>query len=242
MAVEVASRYRPTDMDNGVGGDWFDVIPLPGAQVALVVGDVVGHGLQAAATMGGLRTAVHTLADMDLAPDELWRTWTTRSSDWPGGHTDATDQPPVVGATCLYAVYEPVSRTCSMARARHPPPAIIGPQGQVAFPDLPSGAPRYRGGRPFRGRGTRTARGKSPRSAHRRSDRGRSSRHRRGNAPVGQRLGATGLLSRRALHQRDGTTLPNEENDVRRARHVATRQLTEWVLETLGDSTELIIM
>nr|QIY66194.1 serine/threonine-protein phosphatase [Streptomyces sp. RPA4-2] len=71
MAGEVASRYRPTDMDNGVGGDWFDVIPLPGAQVALVVGDVVGHGLQAAATMGRLRTAVHTLADMDLAPDEL---------------------------------------------------------------------------------------------------------------------------------------------------------------------------
>ncbi|TKA08368.1 GAF domain-containing protein [Actinacidiphila oryziradicis] len=70
-AVEVASRYLPADIHHGAGGDWFDVIPLSGARVALVVGDVVGHGINAAATMGRLRTAVHTLADMDLPPDEL---------------------------------------------------------------------------------------------------------------------------------------------------------------------------
>ncbi|WP_127358619.1 SpoIIE family protein phosphatase, partial [Actinacidiphila soli] len=70
-AVEVASRYLPADIHHGAGGDWFDVFPLSGARVALVVGDVVGHGINAAATMGRLRTAVHTLADMDLPPDEL---------------------------------------------------------------------------------------------------------------------------------------------------------------------------
>ena len=68
-ALEVAYRYLPAQA--GVGGDWFDVIPLSGARVALVVGDVVGHGLHAAATMGRLRTAVHNFAALDLPPDEL---------------------------------------------------------------------------------------------------------------------------------------------------------------------------
>lgn len=71
-AVEVASRYLPADMHGGVGGDWFDVIQLSGARVALVVGDVVGHGINAAATMGKLRTAVQTLAAMDLPPTSCW--------------------------------------------------------------------------------------------------------------------------------------------------------------------------
>src|SRR5919201_2729426 len=70
-AVEVASRYLPASANVGVGGDWFDVIPLSGARVALVVGDVVGHGIRASATMGRLRTAVRTLADVDLPADEL---------------------------------------------------------------------------------------------------------------------------------------------------------------------------
>ncbi|CAM5717421.1 PAS domain S-box-containing protein OS=Streptomyces violarus OX=67380 GN=FHS41_000685 PE=4 SV=1 [Streptomyces violarus] len=79
-AVEVASRYLPAGGHAGVGGDWFDVIPLSGARVALVVGDVVGHGLHASATMGRLRTAVRTLADIDLpAPTSSSRTWTTWS-------------------------------------------------------------------------------------------------------------------------------------------------------------------
>ena len=68
-ALDVAYRYLPAQA--GVGGDWFDVIPLPGARVALVVGDVVGHGLHAAATMGRLRTAVHNFSTLDLPPDEL---------------------------------------------------------------------------------------------------------------------------------------------------------------------------
>jgi PAS domain S-box-containing protein len=141
-AVEVASRYVPADMDHGVGGDWFDVIELSGARVALVVGDVVGHGINAAATMGRLRTAVRTLADLDLPPDELLSHLddTVRRLNEEDG--DAGDQmPAVVGATCLYAVYDPVTRRCTMARAGHPPPLIVDAQGRITIPDMPAGAP-----------------------------------------------------------------------------------------------------
>ncbi|MEU1277994.1 SpoIIE family protein phosphatase [Streptomyces sp. NPDC005805] len=154
-AVEIAHRYLPADDITGVGGDWFDVIPLSGARVGLVVGDVVGHGLQAAATMGRLRTTVEALATLDMAPDELL----TRLDDLlsrvpaedPGGgaqrayaQTDVT-----TGATCLYAVYDPVSRRCTMARAGHLPPVIVHPDGSYLFPDLPAGPPLGLGGLPF---------------------------------------------------------------------------------------------
>jgi PAS domain S-box-containing protein len=151
-AMDIASRYLPTDASDGVGGDWFDVIPLSGARVALVVGDVVGHGLSAAATMGRLRTAVHTLADMELPPDELLAHLDDLvirlTEEEPEG-----DQGPVasavLGATCLYAVYDPVTRRCTMARAGHPPPAIVDPTGAVTFPDLPAGPPLGLGSLPF---------------------------------------------------------------------------------------------
>ncbi len=84
-AVEVTARYLPNTDGAGIGGDWFDVIPLSGARVALVVGDVVGHGLHASATMGRLRTAVRTLADVDLAPDELLTQLDGHSLDLTGG-------------------------------------------------------------------------------------------------------------------------------------------------------------
>ncbi|WP_133914718.1 SpoIIE family protein phosphatase [Streptomyces sp. NBC_00582] len=149
-AVEVASRYLPAGARAGVGGDWFDVIPLSGARVALVVGDVVGHGIHASATMGRLRTAVRTLADIDLPPDELLthlddlvaRLATEEASE--DGET-AGD----VGATCLYAVYDPVSRRCALARAGHPPPALVLPDGTVELLDLPAGPPLGLGGLPF---------------------------------------------------------------------------------------------
>ncbi len=139
----VASRYLPADVDHGVGGDWFDVIPLSGARVALVVGDVVGHGLHAAATMGRLRTAVHTLADMELPPDELLAQLDDTVQRLGEEDCDLPDPPTAVaGATCLYAVYDPATRRCTMASAGHPPPAIIDPQGRVSYPDLPTG-PRW---------------------------------------------------------------------------------------------------
>ncbi len=150
-AMEVASRYLPTDVREGVGGDWFDVIQLSGARVALVVGDVVGHGLNAAATMGRLRTAVQTLADMDLPPDELLAhldDLVIRLTEEKGGD-DEPIATAVLGATCLYAVYDPVTQLCTMARAGHPPPAVVSPGGKVTFPDLPSGPPLGLGSLPF---------------------------------------------------------------------------------------------
>ncbi|MFI6445642.1 SpoIIE family protein phosphatase [Kitasatospora sp. NPDC050543] len=147
-AVEIAHRYLPAE--SGVGGDWFDVIPLSGARVALVVGDVVGHGLHAAATMGRLRTAVHNFSDLDLAPDELLthldnlvaRLDREESSEEPAGTG-------IIGATCLYAIYDPTSQRCTVSRAGHPPPAVVLPDGTVTFPDLPAGPPLGLGGLPF---------------------------------------------------------------------------------------------
>ncbi|MEU6683388.1 SpoIIE family protein phosphatase [Streptomyces sp. NPDC046832] len=146
-AVEAASRYLPATR-SGVGGDWFDVIPLSGMRVAMIVGDVVGHGIQASATMGRLRTAVRTLADIDLAPDELLThldDLVVRLSAESGGD-DGTGE---VGATCLYAVYDPVSRRCTLARAGHPLPLLVPPGGPAHHLDLPSGPPLGVGGLPF---------------------------------------------------------------------------------------------
>ncbi|SMQ14653.1 PAS domain S-box-containing protein [Streptomyces sp. Ag82_O1-12] len=152
-AMDIAYRYLPTGTGADIGGDWFDVIPLSGARVALVVGDVVGHGIQASATMGRLRTAVRTLADVDLAPDELLTQLddlVIRLDREEGpevrGEQEASGQ---IGATCLYAVYDPVSRRCTMARAGHPPPALVTPDGSVRFVDLPAGPPLGLGGLPF---------------------------------------------------------------------------------------------
>ncbi|WP_405895070.1 MULTISPECIES: SpoIIE family protein phosphatase [unclassified Streptomyces] len=146
-ALDVGYRYLPAQ--SGVSGDWFDVIPLPGSRVALVVGDVVGHGLHAAATMGRLRTAVHNFSTLDLPPDEL-----LSHLDELVGRIDqdeaCTDSPAaVVGATCLYAIYDPATCRCTMASAGHLAPALVQPDGKVIFPDLPPGPPLGLGGMPF---------------------------------------------------------------------------------------------
>ncbi|WNM33172.1 SpoIIE family protein phosphatase [Streptomyces sp. Li-HN-5-11] len=151
-AVEVAPRYLPAGAGPGLGGDWFDVIALSGARVALVVGDVVGRGLHAAATMGRLRAAVHTLASLDLEPDEVLSRLDDLVNLLAAEQEAAGERPaaePVAGATCLYAVYDPVSRRCSLARAGHPPPVVTAPDGQVSVLDLPAGPPLGLGGLPF---------------------------------------------------------------------------------------------
>ncbi|MET7289521.1 SpoIIE family protein phosphatase [Streptomyces sp. NPDC005573] len=145
-ALEAASRYLPACA--GVGGDWFDVIPLSGMRVAMAVGDVIGHGIQASAAMGRLRTAVRTLADIDLAPDELLThldDLVVTLSEESGGE----GSPGEVGATCLYAVYDPVSRRCAVARAGHPPPVMVPPGGEPRLLDVPAGPALGVGGLPF---------------------------------------------------------------------------------------------
>ncbi|MDX2683064.1 SpoIIE family protein phosphatase [Streptomyces sp. NY05-11A] len=121
-----AARYLPAGQGMDVGGDWYDVIPLSAGRVALVVGDVMGHGLSEAATMGRLRTAVKTLADLELPPDEIM----SHLSDIVGGLGEDSY------ATCLYALYDSTSRICTIARAGHPPPAVVHPDGTVHFPEL----------------------------------------------------------------------------------------------------------
>ncbi|WUA47955.1 SpoIIE family protein phosphatase [Streptomyces sp. NBC_01367] len=135
-AVEVAHRYLAAEA--GVGGDWFDVIPLPGARVALVVGDVVGHGLHAAATMGRLRTAVYNFSTLDLPPDEL-----LSHLDELVAHIDTDEQEwaGITGATCLCAVYDPASGRVTAATAGHPGPALVQPDGTVTFPEVPISPP-----------------------------------------------------------------------------------------------------
>ncbi|MFI6059800.1 SpoIIE family protein phosphatase [Streptomyces sp. NPDC051286] len=143
-AVETAHRYLPAAAHAGAGGDWFDVVPLSGSRVALVVGDVTGHGLHAAAIMGRLRTAVHTLAGLDLPPDEVL----TRLDDLVIRLTE--EDPDCEGATCLYSVYDPISRICTFARAGHPPPVLVQPDGAVeVLDDIPPNLPLGLGGLPF---------------------------------------------------------------------------------------------
>lgn len=141
--MEVAHRYLPAGGVTEVGGDWFDVIPLSGSRVALVVGDVVGHGVPAAATMGRLRTAVHTLAGLDLEPDEVLSQLDDLvgriAGEQEGAGPVAGEQ--IVGASCLYAVYDPISRHCSLARAGHPPPVVVTPDGRAALAEMPAGPP-----------------------------------------------------------------------------------------------------
>ncbi|MFF3336197.1 SpoIIE family protein phosphatase [Streptomyces sp. NPDC002888] len=148
-AVEVAYRYLPADAEAGVGGDWFDVIPLSGARVALVVGDVVGHGIHAAASMGRLRAAVQTLADMDLPPEELLAHVDDLVLRLAEEAEASAERPVVVGATCVYAVYDPILRRLCVARAGHPSPGIAHMREPVGFLDVPAGPPLGLGGLPF---------------------------------------------------------------------------------------------
>jgi GAF domain-containing protein len=146
-AAETAGVYLPTGRGAGTGGDWYDAISLPSLRLALVAGDVIGHGIPASATMGRLRAAIQTLADLEPEPDELL----TRIADLvqrlaaeapPGSH-DA------MGATCLYAVYDPVTRRCAMASAGHPPPVLVRPDGTAEAIGILPGPPLAVCGMPY---------------------------------------------------------------------------------------------
>jgi PAS domain-containing protein len=122
-AVSAAAEYLPAGRGTDVGGDWYDVIPLSADRVALVIGDVMGHGLPEAVIMGRLRTAVQTLSDLELPPDEVL----AHLNDVVCGLGDDSF------VTCLYAIYDPTAGSCTLARAGHPPPAVVHPDGSVAF-------------------------------------------------------------------------------------------------------------
>jgi PAS domain S-box-containing protein len=127
--LDIAYRYQPASAAVEIGGDWFDVIPLEGGQVALVVGDVTGHGISAAAIMGQLRTTTAALARLGCQPAQILR----QLNDVVAAHGDEA------GATCLYALYDPATRQCRLASAGHPPPALRHPDGTTELIDLPPG-------------------------------------------------------------------------------------------------------
>ena len=124
-SIEVKHRYLPGSELVEVGGDWYESIRLPGARVALVVGDVAGHGVRAAVTMGRLRTAIQTLAMLELPPaesllqlDELMLTIGEREPHF---------------ATCAYAVYDAVTGEIELAVAGHLPPLLVHPDGRNEY-------------------------------------------------------------------------------------------------------------
>ncbi|WP_437112454.1 SpoIIE family protein phosphatase [Streptomyces cinnamoneus] len=159
--VEIACRYLPGNAATEVGGDWFDVIELPGHRTALVVGDVMGRGLRAAVAMGELRTAVRTLAMLDLEPAEVLSALDeiAHGLGRPGGKQSASrgvrgsvrpaDLSEVYLATCVYAVYDPVTRRCTVANAGHLPPVLVEAGEPAMLLDVPPGMPLGVGGEPF---------------------------------------------------------------------------------------------
>ncbi|GAA1925748.1 SpoIIE family protein phosphatase [Streptantibioticus ferralitis] len=156
--LDIACRYLPGNAAAEVGGDWFDVIELPGHRTALVVGDVMGRGLRAAVAMGELRTAVRTLALLDLEPAEVLTQLDEIArglSDPSGGRSrrakdrDTEDLAEVYLATCVYAVYDAVTRRCTIANAGHLPPVVVQPGDPAMMLDVPPGMPLGVGGEPF---------------------------------------------------------------------------------------------
>jgi len=266
-ACETAGTYLPADGNLSVGGDWFDAIAMSSLRVGLVVGDVVGHGLQATATMARLRTAVQTLADLDVPPDELL----SHLDDLVQRMAAEADEPDTVGATCLFAVYDPVSRECQVASAGHPPPAVIVPGGEAHYLELVPGPSLGVGENPFEVTSvtlppgsllalyTDGLTGRDPVTGPPRLL-GRLDRANRPGRPleeVGSEL--TGLLPTGTDHPGDDATLllartraifgsdtavweyPADLSAVETARNDATAQLERWGLQEQMFATELIV-
>ncbi|WUH96557.1 SpoIIE family protein phosphatase [Spirillospora sp. NBC_00431] len=132
-SVEVRHRYLPGSKLVEVGGDWYESIALPGARVALIVGDVAGHGVRAAVTMGRLRTALHTLANLELPPADALHVMHELM-------IELGEQEPHF-ATCVYAVYDATTGTIEIASAGHLPPLLAGPNGDNEYLQVPPAPP-----------------------------------------------------------------------------------------------------
>ncbi|MEV5880702.1 SpoIIE family protein phosphatase [Streptomyces sp. NPDC052101] len=126
--VETAGRYLPGTQGMDVGGDWYDVVEA-GDGLALVIGDVQGHGVQAAATMGQLRSAVRAFALGDRPPDEVMS----------GTNHLLIDLDPGQFASCCYLRLDPATGRARIARAGHPPPLLRSPDGRTRLVDVPGG-------------------------------------------------------------------------------------------------------
>lgn len=264
-AAEVAVRYRPADELTGLGGDWYDVIPLSGARLALVIGEVAGHGIDGAAAMGRLRTAVRTLADLDLPPDEVLAHLDdmVAKSARQEGPEPGTGSVQTVGARCLYVVHDPVSGTCSMAAAGPFAPALVAPGGAVTFPALPEGPALGVGGRPFEALEVELPEGTvialhtdgllaeaSREALCRALARPEPSldRHAQGvldslapARPVDDVALLLARTRRLPAHRVASWELPSDPALVAEARKTTTRQLGTWGLDELAFTTELVV-
>ncbi|WP_405901686.1 PAS domain-containing SpoIIE family protein phosphatase/ATP-binding protein [Streptomyces sp. NBC_00727] len=286
--LDIACRYLPGNTANEVGGDWFDVIELPGHRTALVVGDVMGRGLRAAVAMGELRTAVRTLALLDLEPaevlsalDEIARGLGTPGAasasggggaQWPARaarKSREADLSEVYLATCVYAVYDPVTRRCTFANAGHLPPVVVEPGEAALLLDVPPGMPLGVGGEPFEEVEVELKEGALlalytdglVESRDHPLDEGLAALR---DALVEPARPLEDVCDRvlGSLHTRHGEDdiallmariqglpteavgdwrLPREPRSVGRARELARDQLTAWGLDDLVDTTELLV-
>jgi stage II sporulation SpoE-like protein/GAF domain-containing protein len=136
--LEVAQHYVPVGASM-VGGDWHDIVPLSRGRAALIVGDAMGHGPEAAAVMVQLRTAAHTLAELDMPPGDVLRRLDKMAANIAAAPF----------ATCIYAVIDPAAGACEIAQAGHLPPALVAPGGEAVLLDLPPGLPLGLGAESF---------------------------------------------------------------------------------------------
>lgn len=266
-AADTSGRYLPAGGSNRVGGDWFDAIALSSLRIALVMGDVTGHGLQATATMARLRTAVQTLADLDVDPDEVL----TKLDALVQQIAAEAENPDSIAASCLYAVYDPVTRICRVASAGHPPPAVVRPDGTAGFLDVSPGPLLGVGGLPFEVTETEVEPGSvlalhtnfltkrhpppedgAPGLLERLGTAcrpGRSLedavRHLLDTAPTDRRTDDLTVLLARTKAVAPGSTavweFPPDTAAVPRAREAIRDQLGEWGLDELVFPTELIV-
>ncbi|MCF3120517.1 SpoIIE family protein phosphatase [Streptomyces arenae] len=258
---DIATRYLPGTLLGRVGGDWFDSVKLPGARTALVVGDVMGHGLNSAAMMGQLRTAVQTMAALDLPPEQLLRNLDDLAQRL-GEH---------YLATCLYAVYDPIAGELHLANAGHIPPVLVRAEdGRSQLLDLPTGAPIGVGGVPFESVLLRVAPGDrllmctdglvevrgedigvglatlTESAAHPAASmddacdtiiRALNTRGGRKDDVALLMARLNGIAPEDVAHRR----LVPDPSEVGRARELVREQLRAWSLEALGDTAELLV-
>ncbi|MEU3498891.1 SpoIIE family protein phosphatase [Kitasatospora cineracea] len=270
-AADTAGTYLPAGGGAEVSGDWYDVIPLPSLRAAFVVGDVIGHGLAATATMGRLRAAIQTLADLELDPGELLAHLDDLVARL-ASEADPEEQD-AIGATCLYALYDPVTGRCTVASAGHPPPVVVPPEGPPrVLEELSPGPPLGVGGMPFEATTIELAPGtvlalytdglvegadhdaaaglrrlNDRLAAHCRPGRplqeiGRAVLSRAGERPPRDDVAL--LLARTRVLPAGATAaweFPADPAVVADAREVTARQLADWGLDDLAFTTELVV-